>query len=1101
MKFIIKYPYDDHTVPLSASEIFKFEGDDQEAASLDNDIKNELRFLLSQSNLSSNLSKEELNSDIIKENLIKFSKSLEIKLKKCSNFVGLRFVANLPFNIYSVLVGLHLNFSTVEEMLCENVKNYANEKISASNIEDSSNCKIPPSVPKENYPFPLLCEYLKNSDAAHNSLLKTIRELAAENSAPQVKNLLPATPVFDIKTDLVSPIFKSRALDEKESLHGRVRLELKKPTLLGTPSIVQSLSMFKRGLEIFSMDQLKGLPLGKESALLVGGSVTACLRPWPKHIIDLYREEEKWKKIFMYFPVPIDVALHICNYSIQYQEARRKTDQALFRLFHINPSPYSSSDLDLLFLSKNSSLQLIPSAMYRCLRHIKRNRLHYSVEKVVALDRITKAVGWGDSLRHLKRLSIDEPTIAYVQMKIPTGGTTEMTRKLAKNFIDEKVKSGNYDLYSIVVESRVDSLATVRTNNTVTMAGLYPLRHVQLLINAVEFPEQCILQFDLDCCAVYFDGENVYASDRAIRAFNTGTNFVDPRDLKDTARARRMAKYCQREFDNVFFEQCRHNPRCDVACSESMRAAVDKNFLNYSDEEEDESSDESDSEDYYHRNLRKVEPEDEPKLNYEEDEYTPVPLLYGPDVNTVGLESHLEALTAGDPIIKIFDTIDLLEENFINNVKTDDGRFKAVQFKWEKDSVLRKNFRFSEFFTKCYMCSADLSMNDGAKLKAEDGDLGEMEKDASQQVKKIPLCETCVKFNKNKVEQVVDLKNTFSLVTGGRTKIGYHSALRLLRNGSTVIVTTRFPLIAAKRFFQESDSKEWWNRLRIYGLDFRNINSVLEFADLLLRGSAEHKIPYLDILINNAAQTIRRPAAYHESLVKLELEISRCGSKQLFSVLKFLPTKHSAKVTMVENEFNTSFNSEKQLNEITQKLEVDITTDVIAESSLQSLVKVKGIDFDEENVLHDIAHFDCTNVTVQNDPLDNRTKTTWNSNLFETSISEVAEVTLINQISPTLLIKKLVTLMTFKHKSDVTATPMVDQPSFIINVTSMEGNFNHAKNEKDISEKEFLDVDGMGVHPHTNMCKAALNRLTQTMGGDLIKYGVYMSAVVRRIFS
>ena len=36
-----------------------------------------------------------------------------------------------------------------------------------------------------------------------------------------------------------------------------------------------------------------------------------------------------------------------------------------------------------------------------------------------------------------------------------------------------------------------------------------------------------------------------------------------------------------------------------------------------------------------------------------------------------------------------------------------------------------------------------------------------------------------------------DLSGKFAIVTGGRIKIGLHTALRLLRDGAFVIVTTR----------------------------------------------------------------------------------------------------------------------------------------------------------------------------------------------------------------------------------------------------------------------------------------------------------------------
>ena len=42
-------------------------------------------------------------------------------------------------------------------------------------------------------------------------------------------------------------------------------------------------------------------------------------------------------------------------------------------------------------------------------------------------------------------------------------------------------------------------------------------------------------------------------------------------------------------------------------------------------------------------------------------------------------------------------------------------------------------------------------------------------------------------------------------MTGGRVKIGYFAALKLLRAGATVTVTSRFPRDAAARFSNEPD--------------------------------------------------------------------------------------------------------------------------------------------------------------------------------------------------------------------------------------------------------------------------------------------------------
>ena len=75
--------------------------------------------------------------------------------------------------------------------------------------------------------------------------------------------------------------------------------------------------------------------------------------------------------------------------------------------------------------------------------------------------------------------------------------------------------------------------------------------------------------------------------------------------------------------------------------------------------------------------------------------------------------------------------------------------------------------------------------------------------------------------NMAKREQTADLNGRVALVTGGRIKIGFQIALKLLRAGATVCVTSRFPRDTAKRYSREADFEEWASRLRIYSADFR----------------------------------------------------------------------------------------------------------------------------------------------------------------------------------------------------------------------------------------------------------------------------------------
>jgi hypothetical protein len=64
----------------------------------------------------------------------------------------------------------------------------------------------------------------------------------------------------------------------------------------------------------------------------------------------------------------------------------------------------------------------------------------------------------------------------------------------------------------------------------------------------------------------------------------------------------------------------------------------------------------------------------------------------------------------------------------------------------------------------------------------------------------LQMCNECGECNWQKRSPKVNLTGKIALVTGARVKIGYYTALMLLRNGATVIATTRFSRDAAVRF-------------------------------------------------------------------------------------------------------------------------------------------------------------------------------------------------------------------------------------------------------------------------------------------------------------
>ena len=121
------------------------------------------------------------------------------------------------------------------------------------------------------------------------------------------------------------------------------------------------------------------------------------------------------------------------------------------------------------------------------------------------------------------------------------------------------------------------------------------------------------------------------------------------------------------------------------------------------------------------------------------------------------------------------------------------------------------------------------------------------------------LCKKCGDLNYSYRTMKLDLSGRIAIVTGGRIKIGFYIAKKLLSFGCKVIVTTRFPKDALLKFKEDQDYNLWKNNLIIYPIDFRLFQSTVKFVDYIT-----NTFPHLDILINNAAQTIRRPSSYYK---------------------------------------------------------------------------------------------------------------------------------------------------------------------------------------------------------------------------------------------
>jgi hypothetical protein len=61
----------------------------------------------------------------------------------------------------------------------------------------------------------------------------------------------------------------------------------------------------------------------------------------------------------------------------------------------------------------------------------------------------------------------------------------------------------------------------VRNSKTITFYADYPMRRIQIVLKLAKTPRDVLLNFDLDICAMGWDGSNVWMLPRAARAIES----------------------------------------------------------------------------------------------------------------------------------------------------------------------------------------------------------------------------------------------------------------------------------------------------------------------------------------------------------------------------------------------------------------------------------------------------------------------------------------------------------------------------------------------------------------------------------------------------
>jgi NAD(P)-dependent dehydrogenase (short-subunit alcohol dehydrogenase family) len=303
------------------------------------------------------------------------------------------------------------------------------------------------------------------------------------------------------------------------------------------------------------------------------------------------------------------------------------------------------------------------------------------------------------------------------------------------------------------------------------------------------------------------------------------------------------------------------------------------------------------------------------------------------------------------------------------------------------------------------------------------------------------LCPDCAALNHTKRDARTDLTGKRALLTGGRAKIGMYIALRLLRDGAHTTITTRFPRDAVRRFSSLPDSADWLHRLRIVGIDLRDPAQVIGLADAVAAAGP------LDILINNAAQTVRRSPGAYAPLA--EAELAPLPEGPLPELLTFGHTNDAHPQALV-----ASVASHPILAAAAARAD-QLTAEALTAGSTSLERLAAGTAIDAGGLVPDIHDANS-----------------WTQHVHEVDPLEMLEVQLANTTAPFLLISRLRPAM----------AASAARRKYIVNVSAMEGVFSRR-------------YKGPG-HPHTNMAKAALNMLTRTSAGEMFATdGILMTSV------
>lgn len=497
-------------------------------------------------------------------------------------------------------------------------------------------------------------------------------------------------------------------------------------------------------------------------------------------------------------------------------------------------------------------------------------------------------------------------------------------KDLSKEYVNNKIKH----IHDIIKKNTKSDILIFKTPNTITLYAGYPYKYVQIVLRICTSVCELLSFFDLDCCAIAYDGKDILTIPRFIRCIKTRSNFIDVRKLNNIQFCNRIYKYFNKGFRFCF------------NLKGVYLSPIELKYVK----------------DYYDNNAKNV------YISHGNSIFESKHIMYEyiklPYDNTCNVDK-IKSFIMNAENIRMKNQINrgiIDNENNYQPVH----EFKTIASLNIDNNFIDDNWRenisiVKDFIRKCYSCKQFCTIDTAAKVKSTDRDYYDK------------LCDSCYDINnyyKNKINGF-DFSNKVVIITGGRINIGHELALYFLNKNANVITTTRFPKSAYLKFKEHENFNKWKDNLVIYGLDFRDRNALnTMICDI------REKYTSIDILINCAAQTIKRSAEYYRN----EINIEKTDLKLI------------------------GFNCDKY-----------------GELILPNIMQLTN------NSCNFIEAYD-TNVT----------NNSWTSKLNDISDTEIAEVHLVNAIVPFILINKLKDMM-IRQNNDYSHIINVSSPEGLFN--------------------------------------------------------------------